>query len=56
MADQYTALVPEITDALFSANPADMNNKILLAVTVVEKTVILEPDYYYSGEIYSGEV
>lgn len=56
MADSYSILIPEITTAAFSVNPADMNSKTVLTVTVIEKTVILEPDFFYSGEIYSGEV
>ena len=56
MADEYSILIPEITAAAFSVNPADMNIKTVLSVTVIEKTVILEPDFFYSGEIYSGEV
>ena len=56
MADEYSILIPEITAAAFSVNPADMNSKTVLSVTVIEKMVILEPDFFYSGEIYSGEV
>lgn len=56
MADQYSIMIPEITDASFSVNPADMNSKTSLSVTVIEKTIILEPVFSYSGEIYSGEV
>ena len=56
MADEYSILIPEITSAIFSVNPADMNSKIVLSVTVIEKTVILESDFFYSCEIYSGEV
>ena len=56
MADEYSILIPGITAASFSVNPADMNSKTVLSVTVIEKTVILEPDFFYCGEIYSGEV
>ena len=56
MADEYSILIPEITSAMFSVNPADMNSKTSLSVTVIEKTIILEPYFFYSGEIYSGEV
>lgn len=56
MADEYSILIPEITSAAFSLNPADMNSKTVLSVTVIEKAVILEPEFFYSGEIYSGEV
>ena len=56
MADQYSVLIPEIIAASFSLNPAVINVKTVLSVTVTEKTVILEPDKIYSGEIFSGEV
>lgn len=56
MADTYTVLIPEITAASFSVNPASINTTTVLSVAVTEKTVILEPDKIYSGEFYSGEV
>lgn len=56
MADQYSVSIPEITAASFSVNPAVINGKTVLSVTVTEKTVILEPEKIYSGEIFSGEV
>lgn len=56
MADKYSILIPVITSSLFSVNPVDMNSKTVLSVTVTENTIILEPDFFYSGEIYSGEV
>ena len=56
MADQYSVLIPEIIAASFSVNPAVINGKTVLSVTVTEKTVISEPEKYYSGEFYSGEV
>ena len=56
MADEYSILIPEIMVASFSANPVYMNSKTVLSVEVTEKTIILEPELLYSGEIYSGEV
>lgn len=56
MADQYSVLIPQITAASFSVNPVVMNGKTVLSVAVTEKTVILEPEKIYSGELYSGEV
>ena len=56
MADEYSILIPEITVASFSANPVGMNRKTVLSVEVTEKTIILKPAFFYSGEIYSGEV
>ena len=56
MADQYSILIPEIVSASFSVNPVSMNGSTVLSVQITEKTVILEPEKWYSGEIYSGEV
>lgn len=56
MADTFTVLIPEITAASFSVNPAVINGKTILSVTVTEKAVILAPEKFYSGEFYSGEV
>ena len=56
MADQYSVLITEIIAASCSVNPVVKNGKTVLSVTVTEKTVILEPEKYYSGEFYSGEV
>ena len=55
MAETYTALVPEIVSAVFSINPANINQTIVLSVTVKETTVVLEAEKRYSGEFYSGE-
>lgn len=52
----YAVVLPQVTGAVFSANPVDMNTQTLLSVTVVEETVYLESTYYYSGELFSGEV
>lgn len=56
MADTYTVLVPEITAASFSVNPVNINSSTVLTVSITEKTIILEPEKYYSGEFFSGEV
>ena len=56
MSDQYEFLVPNIVSAKFSVNPVGINTKTVLSVVVTEKTVILEPEIYYSGEFYSDEV
>ena len=39
-------------------NPADFNTLTILSVGVIEREEIYElrPYYYYSGEIYAGEV
>lgn len=56
MADEYTAQIPRIASALFAPNPVNMNTQTLLSVEVVEDTVILEPTWFYTNEIYCGEV
>lgn len=56
MADTYTAVIPEIVSAMFSNNPANMNQNIVLSVVVTETTIVLEAEKRYSGEFYSGEV
>lgn len=52
----YTAKIPVVVSAVFSPNPANMNTSTLLSVQVTEETVVLEPTWFYSDEIYSGEV
>lgn len=52
----YQIQVPRIDSASILPNPVSMNTKFLLSVLVVEETITLEPYYYYSGDIYSGEV
>lgn len=52
----YQIQVPVIEVSNITPNPVDFNESFLLSVSVSEKTVILEPYYYYSGELYAGEV
>lgn len=52
----YTAQIPRVDSAVITPNPVDFNTKFVLSVSVSEETVTLEPYYYYSGEIYAGEV
>ena len=52
----YTAQIPRVDSAAITPNPVDFNTKFVLSVSVSEETVTLEPYYYYSGEIYAGEV
>lgn len=56
MSETYPILIPKILAAAFSPNPANINTKTKLTVTVTEETVYLEPTKYYSGEIFAGEV
>lgn len=46
----------EITQAAFAPNPANINSKTELSVNVTETIKLLEPYYYYSGDLYTGEV
>ena len=46
----------EITQAAFAPNPANINSKTVLSVEVTETIKLLEPYYYYSGDLYAGEV
>lgn len=52
----YKMLLPKITSVSFTPNPVDINAKIKLTVTVTEETIVLEPEIWYSNEIYAGEV
>lgn len=56
MENVYTILLPKILTASCTPNPADINAKTVLSVTVTEETVYLDPYFYYSGELYAGEV
>lgn len=55
MADTYTVTLPVITAASFSKNPCSINEKIVLTVTVIEQSILLEAETIYAGEIYAGE-
>lgn len=52
----YSVLIPTITQAAFSVNPCQINEKITITLTVIEQTVTREPEIVYSGEVYAGEV
>lgn len=52
---EYTAQVPKIAAAVLLPNPATINGKVKLQVTVIEESVIVYPSYYYSGDLYAGE-
>lgn len=43
MSETYPILIPKILAAAFAPNPADINTKTRLTVTVTEETVYLEP-------------
>lgn len=52
----YPVSAPKITGAVFSVNPVSINTETVLTVTITEETLYLEPYYYYSADLYSGEV
>ena len=52
----YAVIRPVVHTASFSVNPADMNEKTVLTVSVTDELLILEPEIWYSGELYAGEV
>ena len=52
----YSVQIPSVDSATISPNPVEFNTKFLISVSVSEETIILEPQYYYSNEVYSGEV
>lgn len=54
--DGWAVIRPVINSASFSVNPVLFNGKTVLTVSVTEEILILEPYYYYSNDIYSGEV
>lgn len=51
----YQIQMPRIDAASITPNPVNMNTPFLISVTVSKNTVTLEPAYFYSGEINSGE-
>lgn len=44
------------SEAAFSINPCDINSKTVLSLSAAETVLILEPETWYSGDLYSGEV
>ena len=51
----YTVQVPVVAEASITPNPVSTNGSFLLSATVIGQTITLEPYYYYSGDLYSGE-
>ena len=51
-----TIQIVEITGASLTPNPTSINEVFQLSVTIVETTKTLEPEIWYSGELYAGEV
>lgn len=44
------------SETAFSVNPCDINSKTVLSLLAAETVLILEPETWYSGDLYSGEV
>lgn len=56
MSEEYITYVPNITGGSVAPNPVNARALFLLSVEVTDEQIILQPIYYYSGEIQSGEV
>lgn len=54
--DGITITRPRIEGAVLSQNPVNINTLVRLAVTVIDETIVLEPTYFYSGDLFCGEV
>lgn len=55
-SEGFVVKIFEITSAVFTPNPVNINSTTKLSVNVTETVKILEPYYYYSGDLYAGEV
>lgn len=55
MADTISITLPEIAAVSVAPNPVPAGAQYTVTVTVTEKTVILSPVWYESGEVYAGE-
>lgn len=55
-SEGFVVKIFEITSAAFAPNPVNINSTTKLSVEVTETVKILEPYYYYSGDLYAGEV
>lgn len=53
---EYQITKPIIGEVTITPNPVNFNSKFVLKVTVTEQTFTLEPETFYSGELYSNEV
>lgn len=54
--DSITVQRPVVTAATLTPNPVGFNGAVRLSVTVIDQAVILEPTYFYAGEVSCGEV
>lgn len=55
-SEGFVVKIFEIASAVFAPNPVNINSTTKLSVEVTETVKILEPYYYYSGDLYAGEV
>ena len=51
----YVIFVPQIDSAAITPNPVEANASLKISIVVSEIQKVLYPEWYYSGEIYSGE-
>ena len=56
MADSYFVFIPKIESAMITPNPVDVEKNIKIQAYVIEEQKELFPYFYYSDEIFSGEV
>lgn len=50
-----TILRPEVQTVSIIPNPVNFNSPVIIRVVVEDISIILEPEFVFSGEIYSGE-
>ena len=55
MADTVSVSVPDITAATITQNPVNVRATFKISVTVAEKTIELDPVWYFAGDLYAGE-
>lgn len=51
----YTILTPDITGVALAPNPVAFGDLVAVSLTITERNVVLEPVWYYCGEIFCGE-
>lgn len=52
----YTVQIPDIINVEIQPNPVNINTNFILSVEASEKSIIIEPYFYFSDDIYAGEV
>lgn len=51
----YYTITPVFHTATITPNPANINEQAQIVISVTDELVILEPEYWYAGEIMAGE-